>query len=339
MREDVLAGAPIPADFVADLLGLGDAPRAALLQRLVPALARVDPELVPQALEHPYAEAITKGIGAYAGLLAEYRAQKTEDGRGAVLEAICQILEREHPTREVVEALQRIMQGTKSSALLSLAARALATAREPAFLEQQRQFLASSSPSELRRSARLLGHGRYAPAVPALLALLRPDNMAAADVAVWALGEIGDPAAVPALHAMLERFVLTEAVLDALGKIGARVSVLRILPVLLEGTASQRAAAARALARVADAQDGDLGDKALARTLREALEKVILGDPAVAVRFYALVAFAHLDGHLTPNQILTALGGGLAADELEGMGRLLDQSRPTRRPRKGRRPV
>lgn len=337
---DGLRTAPVSADFVADVLGVEDKERARLAARLVPALQKIDPELVPGSIDHPYAEAIANGVGGLDGLFAEFRSQKSEARRVEVLEAVCLVLEAEHAMKSTVIALEKIMAGTKSPAILSMAARALATAQHPPFLEQQRQFLAAESPAERRRSIRLLGYGRYAPAVEPLLALMRPDQMALLDVLVWALGEIGDERAVPPLHALIERFVLTEAGLDALGKIGARVSVMRALPFLLEGTEGQRAAAARCLGRIADRHDGDLGDKGLARTVREALEKLVDADPSPRVRFPALVAFARLDGHLEPNRIMAALGGGLGADELDGVSKLLGPKPSGKKgPRRGRKPI
>jgi hypothetical protein len=327
MSVNTIHGATVPADFVADVLGVKDPERAKMLKRLMPALIEIDPELVPAALDHVHTEDILLGVAGLGRLLTAFNDAKREDDRVLALDALCLVLEHEHATREVVEALQGIMQKTESAAVLSMAARALASARYVPFLEQQRQFLASESPSELRRSIRLLGHGRYVPALPVLLRLLRPDQMAIVDVLVWTLGEIRDPAAIAGLHTMLERFVMSEAVLDALGKIGAVVSVMRVLPVLLEGTQGQREAAARAMARIADVQGGDLGDKTLARSLREALEKVIDKDPSPKVRFYSMVAFAKLDGHLEPNRIVSVLGGSLPSAELQGAAKLLGPAR------------
>jgi len=336
MSSDPFRGATVPADFVADVLGVEDAERVALLKRLVPALAQVDPELVPAAIDHVHAAQIVRGVAAFEPLLHHFKQSKREDDRVLALDAICTVLEREHATRELIEALEKIMQGTKSPAIMSMAARALATAQHAPFLEQQRQFLASDSPSELRRSLRLLGYGQYRPAVQAMLQMLRPDQMGIMDVLVWALGEIRDPQAVPGLHTMLERFVLSEAVLEALGKIGAVVSVMRVLPVLLEGTQGQREAAARALARIADHNQGDLGDKDLARSLHEILQKTIDKDPSPKVRFYALVAFAKLDGHIEANRILAVLGGGLQGDDLSGAAKLLTRPKGTKGGRRGR---
>ncbi|CAN0566721.1 unnamed protein product, partial [Laminaria digitata] len=158
-------------------LGVEDPERVALVKRLVPALAQVDPELVPAAIDHVHAAEIVRGVAAFEPLLHHFKQSKREDARVLALDAICTVLEREHATRELIEALEKIMQGTKSSAIMSMAARALATAQHAPFLEQQRQFLASESPSELRRSLRLLGYGQYRLAVPAMLQMLRPDQM------------------------------------------------------------------------------------------------------------------------------------------------------------------
>lgn len=338
MSSDPFLGATVPADFVADVLGVEHGEHVTLVRRLVPALAEIDPELVPAAVDHVFAAEILQGVAAFDELLAQFRAAKRLEDRVLALHAICLVLERDHATRNVVVGLEKIMQGAKSAEVLSMAARALATAQHAPFLEQQRQFLASDRPSELRRSMRLLGYGRYRPALPQLLAWLRPDQMSVMDVLVWALGELRDPGALPGLHTMLERFVLSEAVLDALGKIGGVVSVMRVLPVLMEGTEAQREAAARALARIADHNDGDLGDKDLARSLKEILAKIIDKDPSRKVRFYALVAFAKLDGHLEPNRIVSVLGGGLGQGDLAGAAKLLKRG-PGKSGKRRARPI
>ncbi len=337
VAEAPTSGPVISPEFIGDVLGVNDPDKIRLAKTLVQALEKVDPELVPQALAHPLLDEIYQGLQAAPGLLKLYRQSKDEMDRAAILDALARILENDNSSLEVIDALQKILGSTKSPMLASLAAKALATAGEEGFLEQQRNFLASDNPADVRLAARFLGHGRYQPAVPVLMELLVADRMASIDVVVWALGEIGDPAPVPRLHAMFEKFVEVEIVAEALGKIGSRASVMRLVPMLLEGVESQRAIAAQALGRIIQANDGGLGDKATTRSVRAALEKVIDRDPSVKVRFYSLIAFGMLGGQIEPNRLITILGAKLSEKETGAM-RALIRKQPARKKRgpKGR---
>lgn len=339
MEPTALEGPAVPSRFVADLLGVTDPEQARLAARLIPALERISPDLVPRAVDHPFIEAIEEGIGAFPDLLAAYDQAKDDDDRVVVLDAIARIIDRHYATLEVVDALERILASAKSSAVVTTAGRCLALAGDEGFIAQQRQFLISPSLVDVRVAARLLGYAEDEGSVPLLLTLLRPDRAVVLDAVVWALGQIGDERAVPGLHAMLERFVQTDAVLEALGKIASRSSVMRILPLVLEGVQGQREAAAAALARIVHEHDGSLGDPALGRSVREALEKVVARDPSTLVRFFALLGFARLGGHMEPNRVLAALGGELSKEELEGISGFLAKGAPgdkKAKPRKGR---
>jgi len=90
-----------------------------------------------------------------------------------------------------------------------------------------------------------------------------------------------------------------------------------------------REAAAEALARIIQKQEGRLGDRELGRSVLEVLGKVWPSDPSKRVRFWAMLGYAGLGGHLAPNEILTALGGGLTDKDLEAVGNLLTQRAPS----------
>jgi HEAT repeat protein len=321
-------GPLLPPRFLGDLLRLEDPAQRQFAQRLAPALEKIDPALAPRALVHPHQEEIAQGSASFPTLLEALRSAPDDVARVAALDALDRILMRAPASRELVDALEKLLGQAQSTEVATTCARALARTGDEGFLRQQVAFLGSESLVEVRLAARLLGIGRYRPALPVLLSLLRPDRAAALDAVVEALGELGDEGALPALHAMLERFVQPLAVIAALGKIGARASVLRLLPVVVEGPEDARRAAAEALARVAAATGGTLGDPALQRTVKETLTKVVDRDPNLAVRFFALLAAARLGARFEPNHLLAALGGGLADEEVKALGALLPRATP-----------
>lgn len=326
---DPVAGAPAPETFIGDLLGTRTPEQTDFARRLLEALKRSLPELVPRALEHPYQAEISLGVGGLPGLLAALAAKAPVPAQVAALDAIARVGEHHPLSKEVMSALRKALAEAKDPEVASVAARALAVGRDPEFLAQQRAFLGSTDLAQLRISARLLGYAKDPVAAPVLLELLTLDRTAVADVIIWALGQIGDEAAVPRLHAFLERSIHPEVVLAALGHIGARLSVMRTLPVLLEGPTPLREAAAEALARIIQKQEGRLGDRELGRSVLEVLGKVWPSDPSKRVRFWAMLGYAGLGGHLAPNEILTALGGGLTDKDLEAVGNLLTQRAPS----------
>jgi hypothetical protein len=317
----------LPKEFVAALLGTEDPDEVKLTGAVVEALAKIDPELAPRLFDHPLADFIVKGVDAFDELIAAFGEASDEMERAAFIDAVAEIIDRQHATGRALEFLQKVLGETEESRVASLAARGIALAREPGFLEQQRNFLASESPSEIRLSARLLGWGRYEPAVDLLLAHIHTDNMAVADAVIWALGEIRSPAALPKLHRMLSDAIRTEDVLDAVGQIGDSTSVPRILPYLRDGSASQQRRAARALARVARKSGPDL-DPALRETARAAAEGVVDHTEDPFVGFYAILSVSLLGGYLDPQRILKALGGKLSDDDMSPMQALFAHKTP-----------
>jgi hypothetical protein len=320
-----LAGPVLPHDLVAGLLGAETDEQFEFAGQVLEALAKVSPGLVPRLSAHPFADAIAEGVSAFPRLLAEVKAQKDELLRAGAVDAIAEIIARDHATVEVVTALGKILEGTRSSAVASVAARALALAGDEGFLMQQRGFLASDQVDDVRLSARLLGYGRHQPSVEALLLCIRPDNMAAAEVVVWALGEIGDPAALTKLHGMLSDLILVEPTIEAVGKIGDPTSVIRLLPFLIEGSTGQREKAAQALGRIARKGGGRYADKDLERATRTALERTLDGDKSTLARFHAIVAYSLLGGSLAPARIKKSLGAKLDARDVDALAGFLSQ--------------
>jgi HEAT repeat protein len=326
---------PLPSWFIADLLGLDDDKHRTFGQQIIDALDKIDPDLTPKVLHHPLANEITKGVAAYSKLLGRFAKGTTDEERALALDAIAEIATRAYATKEVIEALQKILGEAKSDLIASVAARALASTRDENFLEHQHNVLLTKSPRELRIAARLLGYGRYQKAAPSLLEVLTPDNAIAADAIIWALGEIGHDAAVAKLHTLLTQFAMTEEVLIALGKIASRASVVRLTPMLLEGMTKQRELAAEALAKIARRHKGSFGDPGLDKTMRAVFEKVIDSDDSRIARFHAIVAYSLIGGHLEPKRILAALGGKLSNKEIGAVGAMLTAKKD---PPKGGKP-
>lgn len=318
-----MAGPVLPSAFVRELLGATTPERARFTDQILTALGKISPELTPTLFSHPLADFVLDGVASLPALADWLGRAKTDDERVAIVDAMSEIFVRENATASALTAIGKLLGSTQSEAVATTAARALAMARDPGFLDQQHNFLASESPTELRRAALLLGYGRYEPAVPRLLELLREDQLTLWEPIIWALGEIGDAAALPKLHRLLHAHLAVELVIEALGKIGDATSAVRILPVLIEGAQSAREKAAQALARIARANDGALLDPELTRSVLLALERVVDQDDSRLARFHAVVALSWLGGTLDPKRVLAALGGQLGESELDAMSSVL----------------
>ena len=87
-------------------------------------------------------------------------------------------------------------------------------------LKQILAELCDSNPRVQQQAARSLGQRREQSAVPGLIALLVDDttHWETASVAAWALGEVGERAAVPALVTALGRRLVSGAAIEALAK-------------------------------------------------------------------------------------------------------------------------
>ena len=108
-----------------------------------------------------------------------------------------------------------------------LAAKVLAIGNDRVFLHEQLSRLADEDPGVVATAARLLGLGRYQPVVPVLRALVSPDRIFESREVIWALGEIGDPAALETLDYALGSAFRTVDCLIAMGKIGQVISILK----------------------------------------------------------------------------------------------------------------
>jgi len=314
-----MSGTALPNELLANLLGAEGKKQVRFTEQIIEALEKISPDLVPRFSKHPYVDAIVEGPSAFPTLLALYESEDDAHAKASILDAIAEINAQYYATAEVISAVQGIIGETEDTAISSMAARALATAKHEGFLSQQNDFLMSESPSTVRVAAKLLGYGEYEPSLERLLSLLQPENIAVADAVVWALGEIGNAEALPTLHDMLSFSILSEEVIEAMGKIGNLNSVVRLLAVLSEGTQLQREKASKALGQIARANSGDFQDSELQERSLKILEHLIEKDVSLLVRFYSIVGHSLLGGHLAPVQITKALGARLAGARMNSV--------------------
>lgn len=311
-------GLPAPAGLMGTILGLEDPEHIKFIETVADALGKISPSLLPQVLVHPLRERIMEGTRAFPELLALLAKESNPKDQAVILDAIGRIVDREHATQEVVAALRDVMAKTSDEAVTTLAAKALACSGDEAFLRHNLNFLASDDALVIRRAAMLLGFGRYAPAVQPLLLQLRPDNLTAADMIVWALGEIGSDEALPKLHDMLEQFELAEEVSDACGKIAALRSMEPLSLVAFEGVASQREHAAGALLAIVQRREDDLGTLSKDK-LRAVFKAVMDRETSRLGKFYGMMGLITLDEPMDRAKMLRVLGAEMGKKEVDAM--------------------
>ncbi|MCK5689081.1 hypothetical protein KAI87_07420, partial [Myxococcota bacterium] len=249
-------GAELPPIFVTELLGIETDEQVKFTAQAMKALSKIGDELVPRLNGHPLRDYIVRGLPALDELLDQFDTAQSDQARALALDAVAEIIQREHVTGPVLKRLEDILSSSKSEVIVSMAAKAIAVTGDDAFMEMQREALKSKSPSAIRAAAKLLGFGRYKPAARDLLDLLGGENLVLADALIWALGEMQCQEALPTLHQMLESGLRSLNILEALGKIAGKTSVMRIVPLLSQGNRVQREKAAQALSLIVRKNNG-----------------------------------------------------------------------------------
>jgi hypothetical protein len=327
----------VPPELVAQLLGLDPKTSATkdteLARELIRALAVIVPELSLTPGQHPLQSHIEAGVKAYPRLQELLAQAPNGHEQALVLDAIAHVIERDphNVPVEVLRAVTHAMSASTDSTVVTAAARALAVAQEEGFLAQQRAFLASPDPVEVRKSARLCGWARDKAALEPLLLALRPDNIVCADMIVWALGELGNERAVPKLHGMLLGFAEVEPVCVALGKIGSPRSIEILLPFVREGTGSQREAATSALCAIARKHGAAVALPEHAATLNGVLYKAMDDDENPRVRFWAALALAELGVEVSEQRMLKALGAKASSSDVSKIGQFFANRRAVKK--------
>lgn len=297
----------------AKALGLKKKGERDFAEGLVAALAKIDRALLPGAAPHPLATLIADGPRSIDKLLALVE-RGTGHAQLDAIDALAHVL-LGAPQKEAATKLRAQLAKTDDANLAALLEKTLAIAGDDPTLLLQMQRLSDEDPAVVASAARLLGFGRYKPAVPALKGLVSPERFYESRWVIWALGEIGDPSALPALEIALSHAFRVVDCLIAIGKIGRITSIPMITPALYGGFGEQKDAAVRALAMILDKNRDD------ARTmgaLRDQLAQFIerdVADPLAPLsgssRFHMLLCLARLGVKLDESRTRKYLGVGV----------------------------
>lgn len=219
-------------------------------ENLVHSLQKVDPTLLPMPDSHPYAHLIARGVEAFPELL-----MILESGIAPAkldsLEAIGQVFLKHPQHAPTLSKLKELLkQEDYSSQLKAHIAKTIAIGGDDEFLREQTNRLADEDPAMVAMAARFLGYGAYAPALPALRALVSPARIYESRYVIWAIGEIGMPDALPELEYSLEQGFRSVDCMIAIGKIGMITSVPKLMVFFQNGLPEQKDAAFRAFAMI-----------------------------------------------------------------------------------------
>ncbi len=289
---------------------------------LVTGLSKIDRGLLAPPLPHPFGDHIAKGDAAVPELVKIVESEVGQTQYDAI-DALSHIFLYEPVSAEHARRLRRVLNRAGVSEgnedLVAAIAKALAIGQDEELLRRQVMLLADDDPGIVATAARLLGFGRYRAAVPILNALVSPDRFYESRYVIWALGEIGDDAALPMLGYALASGYRTVDCMIAMGKIGDISSVPKLTPMITGGLAEQRDAAYRALAMIFEKNRVFLSS--LAHT-RQEFSRLILGqlekgdiDLSGSTRFHMLLCLARLGTQLDVARVKQFLKLPLEDDE------------------------
>lgn len=152
---------------------------------------------------------------------------------------------------------------------------ALGRAQVPGLSEGFLQIVKAGDPGPVAAATYVLGAARFGPAVPALVRTASEVSHRAGPAAVWALGQIGDVAALPVLHGLATRRRQLTNVPGALGEIGASVSIPVLTALLTDLCPSVRFLTAAALLAIGV----DRGQRSVRATDAHAIRAAIDREP------------------------------------------------------------
>lgn len=308
-------------NVMAQTLHLNDK-EAAFAHELVEALGKVDRALLPAAAWHPFSGLVAAGAGGVERLLTLAEGNNLQKKLDA-LDALAHVLLYQGGTPRAFARLRDMLVREQDPAIAACIVKCLAIGGEVRLMAEQLVRLADEDPAMVATAARLLGLGRYAPAVAVLRNLVSPARMYESRSVIWALGEMGDASALKELHHALTQGFRTVDVLIAVGKIGQLASVPYVTPMLLDGLAEQRDAAYRALAMILDHNRDVLEPM---DEIRHGLARLVLAQLdgndltlSGSTRFHMLLCLARLGEDLDVARVRRYLGLNLKDDEAGGV--------------------
>ena len=309
----------------AKVLGLTKKGDRDFAERLVLALAKLDRALLPPAAIHPLAALIAEGPRSIDQLLAIVDKGAQQERLDAI-DALAHVL-LGAPSSDALPRLRKALKDEDDATVAALLEKTLAIAGDESTLLVQLQRLGDADPAVVASAARLLGFGRYRPAVPLLKALVTPERFFESRWVIWALGEIGDAAGLPPLEQALARAFRVVDCLIAIGKIGKLTSIPLLTPHLSGSFSEQKDAAVRGLAMILDK---NRDDARYMGALRDQLARMIekdLADASAAMssstRFHMMLCLARLGVKLDESRTRKYLGIILDPKDTKHVGAFL----------------
>jgi HEAT repeat protein len=330
----------LPEETYRDLFQLVKRADVDYVDQLVTALGKIDRALLPVAAPHPLSRQIGVGapaIGSLLDLLEQGSEREWFDALDALAHIMFAIVEGGGVVDGSARARLKAQLKGKSGDQVALVVKALAIARDDGLLSEQLHRLADDDPGVVAAAARLLGLGAYRPAARLLAEMLSPQRMFESRAIIWALGELGDPVALPRLRQSIENGFRVPECLQAMAKIGDITVLGGIYPVLVSGPVDQRDAGYRALAVVLDKHRGDSQPLAEVFGRLTTLIDQQLHDPSLSLssgtRFAMLLSLARMGVTLDPGKVRRHLEVAVDDRELTAvaralMGRSAGRSRP-----------
>jgi HEAT repeat protein len=290
-------------------------------EELVRALGKIDRALLPPPAPHPFAQLIVQhDVGALLDKLEHGSEREQKDAVDALAHVVADGDIVDAAARAAAcDRLRAVLAKTKDVDTAVAIEKTLAIAGDAPTLLEQLKRLGDEDPGVVATAARLLGLGRYRPAVPVLRGLVTPERIYESRWVIWALGEIGDESALPTLEMGLAHAFRVVDCLIAVGKIGKLTSIPQLTPQLFTGLPEQKDAAVRALAMILDRnRDDALRMGALRDQLATTIERDLADASAPisgSTRFHMVLCLARLGQKLDEARVRRYLG--LSLDESE----------------------
>lgn len=279
---------------------------------VVAAVAKIDRGMLTPPLPHPHGALIaagTKSVDALlsyveAGLLDERATPRIEQRGLDAVDALANIFLYAPAPPAARARLRAVLRAVEDGTRIAILAKTLAIGRDEELLFHQMRALADDDPGIVASAARLVGYGKYRPALPILVELVSPRRFFESSSVIWALGEIGSLDALPVLaRALSQQFRVPEALM-ALGKLRDVACLPIVMPWAAHGTVEQKDAAWRAMASILDENRGALADVVTALADAQLAEAGASG----TVRVHALLCLARSGRKMSPDKIKRALG-------------------------------